>query len=1366
MKRLENSIIIFVVTILTTVLLFQASFKSVTAQEADNISLTLAGTEDVTSADVIAYNANVVVLDVISVIDSSINNPVYEVNVPKYIKINKFTIPADSNGKLQKVEIIDKENGTVLSVDNCTKDRILKFTITPGTIGPTGFVVEVSAYGYYVLPTETFTLYAEYFNAVNKLYKSNDFKINAENLIYKVVIDAGRGDLDQGKLGRYSIRIESNGGGSYNSSPYMPDAVVKIPLPEGVEFVRGDSGVQYVPVNGNQPHYLLINAWNTQIGYKQWKKFDIYYPAAKVGEKYTGEPVTLTYTHGGRVETVFTQQNGIYNKIKHGAGFYTDHRAKSYKYKIGANGSPFLVLNLSNNLGQDLTNVNYDITLPEQLRIKGFKTYNTRLNNIVYATITFTTNNGNIITKKVDRSSLNITPSVLGLSEGEWITKVNIKMSTVPRGFMLYQVPDSGADNYYGFVLYGTTADNVADQTTATIKIEECNDQETDQKTTKSYPMLLKDVSAPVCVSSLSEIKTVVAGQKVTLSERIRLNGYPYSGDAYNTIVNPTLYFIIPSGFTVKTNEVILAEKFINKKPNITWNPSTILPNPLDTNFPNGAGLLKIEFDGLTPEKSATIRGLDENCNYLNEGGTVQFPVQALENTKIGSYNFKPFILMEAQNTKVGRGWGVGNWKDIYDTNGNGDKNENIAYSNLDAINYPNYYVIVTDPLSVSIKPSISSRLSGEDTTVKLFPNDSAEYSVEINNRLNKVTTNVAVYVPIPQKNDNVTDSDEQNFTQGWTAQLENMSYIQTSESGDEAQGVEMWYSTSSNPTKNELTGGTDEEGIYTKYTGGSLPSNIKMVKLKVAQIPKNTLMKFILDVKASYVPEANEVSSYIISDYIFTYNEIDTVFKTSGKTMIYKPYKVLGKVFEDINLNGAHDIGEPLLKDLKICLLDETGTVTQEVYSTSDGIYEFVINDQGSYKIDAFNNDEGICFTDPNSSTQGSKVDENGEYSFTIDQSTTDALEGIHIGYVISWRFEASENPIIVAHSNFKYVQLTKLPFKALLRSGELVYTDDPEISTVEWDESTQDPFDLRVACGQTGVTNLVIQFQSGSEGVKEERIPIVVTNRPPEVPTNVLTVCNDPRTINLTAKAIDEDVPQKVKIQWQYRKVGDIEWIEAGESCWGESESDIIYIADFQTPGVYEIRCRAIDECDVHSDWTTPITLNVWFPAIGEFTDRVTGRNNWIENEEEKKNNWYSAKMGDEVMTRITINDDTGVGYDSIILDYDLNSSNNGEVDIKSPQVAAIMDADQSYSNFTTILTSNDTSMKLTINNPQKNKEIKIYVKYKVKMKYPTQSLNNKELINKVKISIKKNSKEYSIKDVNISDRININDIQIKIM
>lgn len=1360
--------------ILLGLMIFVLGLFTISANAADpnEVKLTLAGTESLTSASVFAANANTTVLDVIANIDKTITNPVYEVNVPKYLGIDKYTLPVDSNGRLQKVEIIDKNTGVKITADDFTKDRILRFTLTPGTFGPIGFTAEISARGYYILPSEIFTLYAEYFNGVQKLYKSSDFILNATNHTYGTLIDAGRGDLEQGKLAQYSIRIYS--GSNYSWPTYMKDAEIKVPLPAGAEYVSGDSGIQYVAASGSDPAYLSIKGWSTQIQWIQWKKFVLKYSSATVGQTFTGAPAVLTYTQGGRQGQTFTQVSGVANRIITGPGLYTDHRLKSYSYKIGAEAinSPFACFDFFNNQDRDLTNVNYDMIFSNELRVRGLNVTGTNLSNTTYANLTFTTSFGKEVKIKVS-SNTNITPSILRIGGGESITKIHVEMSRIPTGFMLYRVSDGGQDSYQGFVPYGTTDPLVSDKTAAKITVEEYSDQESVHKKSESYPKLYKDLPAQMSTDWTPYVKSVIQGQKITLSNYMYAAAYPYGYTSFHTIVNPTLYYIIPNGFSVKPSEVVLSNQFINKKPNITWTPGVIAPKSTDPNFPNGAGVLKIEFDGLRADSSVTLKGLDDNSNYITQSAKVQFLTQALESTKIGDYPFKPFVIMEAQNTKVGYGWGVDGTTDRYDLNGNNNRAEVLAYTNLDAIGYPNYFVIVTDPLKIDVKSTINSRLTGADNLVEFYPDDLGTYTIELNNRLNKVATDSVAYIPIPRTNANITDDTGKNYTQQWTAQLANIIYTQNADVGYEPQGIEMWYSTSSAATESELTNGTDSG--YVRYnTGDILPANVKMVKLKVAQLPKTASVKFILGIKAQNTTADTDILSYMISDYKFIYDGIQTNGKTNGKTLKLIPYKVSGKVFEDINKNGSFDAGEPLLERVPVTLFNGTGTVVQTVNSTTDGTYQFIIKEKGNYKIQAYNKaGVGISFTTPSESVQGSKVDANGQYAFAIDDTTTKELEGIHVGYIINWSMQAIITSIEVPHKNSIYGALKKQPFQPLLRNGELLIVADPQIASAEWDDSATNisPFIIRVTGEKVGTTNLIVKYPKEGAIMGELIIPIKVTNTPPLNPEIVSITYNSPNDVSLVAKASDAEGPfQKIKIQWQYRLVGENLW-NMKESDFGEPDTDISCTGDFVNPGQYEIRCRAVDEADGVSDWTDIVTKNIWNPDLGRFTDRVTARNNWITDEVgNKKYNWYFAN-GDEVVTKVTIKDTDSIRYQKIILDYKLNSNNNEGILIENPQVIQIKETTSGTiltkpTNYTSNIIGSDSSQfSVAINNPTPNEEIAVYIKYKIKMRTLNTTLSNKVLNNTISIGLEKGGKVYSLRNIGIVWPIQLSDTEIKL-
>ena len=835
-------------------LYFQLFAVNVYAASSNTISLTVAGTTDTTTS---IFADDPLVLDLFSTLNSSISTPIFTVNIPQYVKISKYTLPADSNGKVQKVELIDKGTGAVLSSDDSTKNRILKFTITPGTIGPTGLDVEVTPDMRYTLPAENFTLTAQIFNGANML-NSQNFTISATNYKYEINVVRGEGDVMQNRIARYEIGVYS--GSDYGNPVYMKNALVTVPLPTGASYVVGSGGsdVQYVASAHGNPAYLSVKNWDTQISWAQFKSFMIEYPSATVGKTFTGTPITLTYTHGGRTAQTITQPDGISNHIIASPGAYSTQHSRSYQYKIGYSGSPFLTFCFFNDNSQALTNLSYDITLPSELKVLGLNAIQTNLSKTVYANLTFTTNTNRTITYKVKTSDINLTPSVLNLTSNEWITKVNVLMPSVPVGFALADFSSEWDGYHIGFVLYGKTADNVLDGTTATMKIYE--------HSTQKPQTVENDVDAMLCENAQSDTwcetdgeQSVIAGQKFTTTNYVSSSNEPYDDYAYYEVVNPTVYFIIPTGFTVDTGNVVFGDEFTNKTPNISWFPGIIPSASSNPDFKNGAGVLKIEFDGSTPEKSVTLEGTDENFNSLWQDGSITFSIQALDSTHIGDYNFQPFMWVQSQTSINCHGWGTELLPDFYDLNGNNNRSEVISTTTNQTHDSWLNNVFVTHLPDINFMPAATSRLTGEDNTVEFFSGDSGAYTLEILNELREDATNTVAYIPIPQKGNTLIDKDGKTYTQNWTPQLTGIINTLTSDPGFEPQGVETWYTTLSNPTKNELCGGTDSG--YVKYTGENLPSNVTMVKLKIAQLPKGASVKLNLTIKAAECSRLDRVA-------------------------------------------------------------------------------------------------------------------------------------------------------------------------------------------------------------------------------------------------------------------------------------------------------------------------------------------------------------------------------------------------------------------------------------------------------------------------------------------------------------------------
>lgn len=191
----------------------------------------------------------------------------------------------------------------------------------------------------------------------------------------------------------------------------------------------------------------------------------------------------------------------------------------------------------------------------------------------------------------------------------------------------------------------------------------------------------------------------------------------------------------------------------------------------------------------------------------------------------------------------------------------------------------------------------------------------------------------------------------------------------------------------------------------------------------------------------------------------------------------------------------------------------------------------------------------------------------------------------------------------------------------------------------------------------------------------------------------------------------------------------------------------------------GIYTVYAKdaagkeAVRTITIRNIWLTPTT----------YTERITARNNWSQ-----ASTWYYSK--DEVVERLTVKDASNIGFSKYILEFDLNApsstTNNNEIEITSVSVAAVRYNDTKTAlTYSKTLTADLTKLTVNVANPDSNREIDIYIKYKFDKKAPNSTLINKTLNNKVDISVEKDGTTYLLKDdVNIDSPIILKDIKVK--
>ena len=262
----------------------------------------------------------------------------------------------------------------------------------------------------------------------------------------------------------------------------------------------------------------------------------------------------------------------------------------------------------------------------------------------------------------------------------------------------------------------------------------------------------------------------------------------------------------------------------------------------------------------------------------------------------------------------------------------------------------------------------------------------------------------------------------------------------------------------------------------------------------------------------------------------------------------------------------------------------------------------------------------------------------------------------------------------------------------------------------------------------------------------------------------------------VSLVAKANDPD-DQKVQIFWQYKKTSDATWTDINWTSQVNSDANVTY--NFTLPTAdganYVFRCKAKDESGLESAVPTWAETNVTLidVRINEFTDRVTGKNNWITTQtDNEKNNWYN--IGAEVVEKVVIEDYLSVGFNKYDIEVDLDAPNptnrNSQVQPNTKQVVAVYRIQGATKTQITIPaanidTSDATKVRITLDTPSTGSKIEVYLKYKIiKTGQATTSLTtaNKLLKNKVTVVGTKGTLTKSV-NKDIDWILNVNEVEL---
>ena len=298
-----------------------------------------------------------------------------------------------------------------------------------------------------------------------------------------------------------------------------------------------------------------------------------------------------------------------------------------------------------------------------------------------------------------------------------------------------------------------------------------------------------------------------------------------------------------------------------------------------------------------------------------------------------------------------------------------------------------------------------------------------------------------------------------------------------------------------------------------------------------------------------------------------------------------------------------------------------------------------------------------------------------------------------------------------------------------------------------------------------------------NGTSGWSSE-VSTTIGNRNPGIPvidTSMPQYTNS-TAVSLVAKANDPD-DQKVQIFWQYKKTSDATWTDINWTSQVNSDANVTY--NFTLPTAdganYVFRCKAKDESGLESAVPTWAETNVTLidVRINEFTDRVTGKNNWITTQtDNEKNNWYN--IGAEVVEKVVIEDYLSVGFNKYDIEVDLDAPNptnrNSQVQPNTKQVVAVYRIQGATKTQITIPaanidTSDATKVRITLDTPSTGSKIEVYLKYKIiKTGQATTSLTtaNKLLKNKVTVVGTKGTLTKSV-NKDIDWILNVNEVEL---
>ncbi|MEF9893880.1 MAG: DUF5011 domain-containing protein [Anaerorhabdus sp.] len=606
----------------------------------------------------------------------------------------------------------------------------------------------------------------------------------------------------------------------------------------------------------------------------------------------------------------------------------------------------------------------------------------------------------------VSTTSKLIRGSILGLSEGEYITGLKCNIGTLRQDYgigLLYSKS--------GITTYGNLKNGVP-KATVTIKMYDENNMANTLVTATSEILALGSTPQSIVglagdttiTGSTGVVSNMLAGKSYHFQTTLGIQEYQYLSTTF--MRSPIIYLRVPEGIQINLSSLKLFDESGNE---VSWTDHQIKDNRGNT-----VQVINTQSDFVIGNyfyTNATMKKLkvDFDFNVL---------INANANAEI---NFNQFFYWTGMDQYNSTGGYTGMRQDIFDVNGNGDTTEYLQTLNQGVNNnvtYPvtsNNNVLVESFIAVEGKqPSGAYDPSNPDTIAYFTPETKANYTLFLTNNTNEVADEFIAYFPIPKTGINF-GANFQNQTFQWDMKL---AEVITNRFGNEDNFV-IEYSVDAR----------DENYANATYTANTADlSKVTMVRVTATKpIPSQSIATFNVHLQIDETLQSAQVDNKIgkMNEYNPYYYVKSSTFQGSLKGTPIGTQLVIGEIkgltFLDLDANGTFDGLDVALPNQRISLWK---------YNDTNSNYEEVLDESGNQLI--------------------IQSDTNGIYEFSDTQGVTTGVYAIKFELENGYRFTPSLGGSNENLSQVGYVGLNEgwikgidptIPSSQSLNSGYVKY-------------------------------------------------------------------------------------------------------------------------------------------------------------------------------------------------------------------------------------------------------------------------------------------------------------------------------------